>query len=115
MNNYMYLIGKRARRASQYKIDKKIKNNVLASYAKMLDENKSLIIKENTKDVNYAKKIGLKENLINRLHLNEKKINDIINSIISIIRFIDFIISNNMNVKKVSHTSYECSIASDCL
>ena len=40
----MYLIGKRARKASQYKIDTKIKNNVLASYAKMLDENKSLII-----------------------------------------------------------------------
>ena len=89
MNNYMNLIGKRARKASQYKIDTKIKNNVLASYAKMLDENKGLIIKENTKDINYAKKIGLKENLINRLHLNEKKINDIRNSIISIIRFKD--------------------------
>ena len=60
MNNYMNLIGKRARKASQYKIDKKIKNNVLASYAKMLDENKSLIIKENTKDVNYAKKNRIK-------------------------------------------------------
>ena len=56
----MNLIGKRARKASQYKIDTKIKNNVLASYAKMLDENKGLIIKENTKDINYAKKIGLK-------------------------------------------------------
>ena len=43
MNNYMYLIGKRARRASQYKIDTRIKNNVLASYAEMLDENKGLI------------------------------------------------------------------------
>ena len=51
----MNLIGKRARKASQYKIDTKIKNNVLASYAKMLDENKGLIIKENTKDINYAK------------------------------------------------------------
>ena len=69
----MNLIGKRARKASQYKIDTKVKNSVLASYAKMLDENKGLIIKENTKDINYAKKIGLKENLINRLHLNEKK------------------------------------------
>ena len=88
MNNYMNLIGKRARKASQYKIDTKVKNNVLASYAKMLDDNKSLIIKENIKDVNYAKKIGLKENLINRLHLNEKKINDIRSSIISIIKFI---------------------------
>ena len=56
----MNLIGKRARKASQYKIETKIKNNVLASYAKMLDENKGLIVKENTKDINYAKKIGLK-------------------------------------------------------
>jgi len=78
----MNLIGKRAKKASQYKIDTKVKNNVLASYAKMLNDNKSLIIKENSKDVNYAKKTGLKENLINRLHLNEKKINDIRNSII---------------------------------
>ena len=53
----MNLVGKRARKASQYKIDTKIKNNVLASYDKMLDKNKGLIIKENTKDINYAKKI----------------------------------------------------------
>ena len=39
----MNLIGKRARKASQYKIDTKVKNSVLASYAKMLDENKGLI------------------------------------------------------------------------
>ena len=110
MNNYMNLIGKRARKASQYKIDTKIKNNVLASYAKMLDENKGLIIKENTKDINYAKKIGLKENLINRLHLNEKKINDIKSSIISIIRFkdpIDHVLEkwkrpNGLNISRVS-------------
>ena len=43
MNNNMHLIGKGARKASQYKIDTKIKNNVLASYAKMLDKNKSLM------------------------------------------------------------------------
>ena len=46
MNNYMNLIGKRARKASQYKINTKVKNSVLTSYAKMLDENKDLIIKE---------------------------------------------------------------------
>ena len=110
MNDYMNLIGKRARKASQYKIDTKVKNSVLASYAKMLDENKGLIIKENTKDINYAKKIGLKENLINRLHLNEKKINDIRNSIISIIRFKDPINHvlekwkrpNGLNISRVS-------------
>ncbi len=110
MNNYMNLIGKRARKASQYKIDTKVKNSVLASYAKMLDENKGLIIKENTKDINYAKKIGLKENLINRLHLNEKKINDIKSSIISIIRFkdpIDHVLEkwkrpNGLNISRVS-------------
>ncbi|WP_440650879.1 glutamate-5-semialdehyde dehydrogenase [Candidatus Pelagibacter sp. HIMB1495] len=110
MNNYMNLIGKRARKASQYKIDTKVKNSVLAYYAKMLDENKSLIIKENTKDINYAKKIGLKENLINRLHLNEKKINDIRDSIISIRKFKDPINHvlekwkrpNGLNISRVS-------------
>ena len=35
----MNLIGKRARKAIQYKIDTKVKNSVLASYAKMLEEN----------------------------------------------------------------------------
>ena len=106
----MNLIGKRARKASQYKIDTKVKNSVLTSYAKMLDENKGLIIKENTKDINYAKKIGLKENLINRLHLNEKKINDIRNSIISIVRFKDttdhdiekWKRTNGLNISRVS-------------
>ena len=49
----MNLIGKRARKASQYKIDTKVKNSVLASYAKMLDENKGLIIKENTTKILY--------------------------------------------------------------
>jgi len=36
MNNYMNLIGKKARKASQYKIDTKIKNNVLAPMQKCL-------------------------------------------------------------------------------
>ena len=69
----MNLIGIKARKASNQKIDPKKKNKVLNDYAKLLNDEKKLIINQNFKDVRYAKKIQLKENLIERLQLNQKK------------------------------------------
>ena len=89
MTRYMNLIGIKARKASNQKIDPKKKNKVLNDYAKLLNKEKKLIINQNFRDVKYAKKIRLKENLIERLQLNQKKINNIINSIIEIAKLKD--------------------------
>ena len=80
----MNLIGIKARKACENKINTKTKNKVLDHYAKLLDKEKKFIISQNLKDIKFSKKIELKENLINRLLLNEKKLNDIKDSIIKI-------------------------------
>ena len=81
MKKYMNIIGIKARKASGKKITTKIKNKVLKDYTKLLDKKKYFILKENSKDIKLAKKKGLKENLISRLLINEKKLNDIKKSI----------------------------------
>ena len=68
---------------------KKKKNKVLKDYYQLIQKNKKLIIKENKKDIQNAYKKKIKENLIERLILNEKKILDIINSIKKIIKLKD--------------------------
>ena len=57
---------------------------------------KKLIIYQNLKDIKFAKKIGLKENLIDRLQLNQKKINNIKDSIIKIAKLKDPV-NNTLN------------------
>ena len=52
---------------------KKKKNKVLKDYYQLIQKNKKLIIKENKKDIQNAYKKKIKENLIERLILNEKK------------------------------------------
>jgi glutamate-5-semialdehyde dehydrogenase len=81
MNRYMDLIGTKARKASSQKINTKTKNKVLNNYAQLLSKEKDLILKENIKDIKFAKKKGLKENLINRLHIDADKLVGIKNSI----------------------------------
>jgi glutamate-5-semialdehyde dehydrogenase len=106
----MNLIGIRARKASEYKITTKVKNKVLNDYAKLIKKEKKFIIIQNFKDVNYAKKKGLKENLIKRLHLNDNKLNGIVNSILKIAKLKDPIDNtlekwkrpNGLNIKRVS-------------
>ncbi len=89
MNKIMNLIGIKARKACAYKINTKIKNKVLNYYAKLLEKEKKFIISQNFKDIKFAKKIRLKKNLISRLLLNEKKLQDIQDSIIKISKLKD--------------------------
>ena len=89
MNRYMNLIGQKARQASLKKINTKIKNKVLKRYASLLDKEKNSILKANINDVKFALKKGLKSNLIDRLTINQKKLNDIKNSINNIIKLKD--------------------------
>ena len=81
MKKYLKLIGIKANKALNKKIDTKVKNKVLNRFANLIRKNKSKIISQNKKDVYFAKKRKLKENLINRLLLNDYKINEIIKSI----------------------------------
>jgi glutamate-5-semialdehyde dehydrogenase len=80
----MNLIGIKARKACSNKIKTKTKNKVLRDYAKLLYKEKNFIITQNFKDIQFARKKKLKENLINRLQLNEKKLSNIISTIIKI-------------------------------
>jgi glutamate-5-semialdehyde dehydrogenase len=106
----MNLIGIKARKASSKKIYTKTKNKVLKDYAKLLDKEKNFILKENTKDIRFAKNKGLKDNLINRLLINEKKLDDIKNSILKIEKLkdpINVILNkwkrpNGLNIKRVT-------------
>ena len=52
---------RKARKASEIKIDTKIKNKVLNDYALLIDKEKKNILIENKKDVNFAKKNRIKE------------------------------------------------------
>ena len=89
MSKILISIGIRSKEAFAQPISTNKKNKVLSDYLKLINKNKYLILKENKKDINQAIKINLKNNLINRLILNEKKILDIINSIKKIINLKD--------------------------
>jgi glutamate-5-semialdehyde dehydrogenase len=81
MSKYMNLIGKKAKKASLEKINTKIKNKVLEKYASLVDKNKKSILKANATDINFALKKKSKDNLIDRLILNQKKLKDLKDSI----------------------------------
>ena len=89
MRKILINIGERSKQAFAQPINTYKKNKVLSDYLKMIKKNKYLILKENKKDVDRAIKIKLRDNLINRLILNEKKILGIINSIQKIIKLKD--------------------------
>ncbi len=89
MIRYMNSIGTKAQKAIKQKINSNKKNKVLIDYAKLLDKEKKIIINQNLKDIKFAKKIGLSENLIDRLKLNQKKIDSIKDSIIKIAKLKD--------------------------
>ena len=89
MRKILINIGERSKQAFAQPINTYKKNKVLSDYLKMIRKNKHLILRENKKDVDRAIKIKLRDNLINRLILNEKKILGIINSIQKIIKLKD--------------------------
>ena len=82
-------IGKKSKNALSDQVDTKKKNKVLIDYCSLIKKNKKLIISANKKDVNRSINKGVKKNLIERLILNEKKIDNIISSIKSVIKLKD--------------------------
>ena len=110
MSKIMKLIGIKSRKASERKVDINTKNKVLNFYAKLLDKEKKLILRENLKDVKFAKNKGIKENLISRLKINEiklKNISDSINKISKLKDPVNVILKkwsrpNGLNIKRVT-------------
>ena len=106
----MNLIGQNARKASLEKINTKVKNKILKKYASLLDKERNSIIIENTKDIKFALKKRLKNNLIDRLTINHKKLDNIINSVNRIIKLKDPVNNtlekwsrpNGLKIKRVS-------------
>ena len=110
MNKLMNLIGIKARKASEKKINTKVKNKVLSNYALLLDREKKSILRENKKDVKFAENKGLKKNLINRLLVDKTKLRGIKDSIKKISKLKDPVNvtlekwkrPNGLNIKRVS-------------
>ena len=110
MSEYIKKIGKKAKIAFKSKINSKVKNKVLRDYCKLIIKNKNKIINENKKDIRIAEAKKIKENLINRLSLNNVKIESIIKSIKTIANFKDpidreldkWIRPNGLKIKRVT-------------
>ena len=106
----MNLIGIKAKKASNQKINTIIKNKILDNYALLLNKEKKSILRENKKDIKFAENKGLKENLINRLCIDEIKLKSITNSIKKISKLKDPVNitlkkwnrPNGLNIKRVS-------------
>ena len=70
MTNILYSLGKKAQIAFKNRINTKTKNKVLETFVSLIEREKELIIRENNKDINFAIKNKVKENLLNRLLLD---------------------------------------------
>jgi len=106
----MNLIGQNAKKASLEKVNTSVKNKILKRYALLLDKEKNYIFKANTKDIKFALKKGLKNSIIDRLAINQKKLDIIKNSINKIIKLKDPVDNtlekwsrpNGLKIKRVS-------------
>ena len=90
-NLYMKKIGERAKLASLHlsniSIDRR--NSVLKQFSLYLKTNSQSILSSNKKDISNAKSKKIKDSMVDRLKLNNKKISQIRNSIEEIIKFKD--------------------------
>ena len=106
----MNLLGQNAKKASLEKVNSTVKNKILKRYALLLDKERNSIIKENIKDIKFALKKGLKNNLIDRLTINHNKLDNIKDSINKITKLkdpVDNILErwtrpNGLRIKRVS-------------
>ncbi|WP_053957375.1 glutamate-5-semialdehyde dehydrogenase [Inediibacterium massiliense] len=91
-------------------VDTKVKNEALKEVAKSLKEYQDYILKENAKDVENAVKKNTKESLIDRLRLNEDRIDGMIEGIHQIIELKDpvwrsnevWTLENGLTISKMS-------------
>ena len=133
MSKYLSSIGRKSKNAFKNlgKVDLKKRNKVLDTYSKLLIKNKKFIMKENYKDLKLCKR----EELIDRLILDDGKIENIRRAINQIVKFRDPLGKviekwrrpNNLVIKKVtvpigvigiiyeSRPNVTCDVSSLCL
>ena len=110
MKNFMHSIGKKSKNAVKNKVTTKLKNRVLDKYISLIKKNSKLIIKQNKKDIKYVIQKKIKNNLIDRLIINHKKLNNICNAIKNVKKLkdpVDITLNkwtrpNNLLIKRVS-------------
>ena len=110
IKRYFEIIGRKSKKAFENKVKNELKNKVLNHYALSIQKNEKSILLQNKKDINYAKKNGLKDNFVSRLELDTKKLEAIISSINKISKLkdpTDRILEqwkrpNGLKIKKVS-------------
>mgnify|MGYP001314514709 CR=1 FL=1 len=110
MKKYLQKLGKESKKATLKKIDTKTKNKVLLKFSYLLKKNSNKILKQNQKDVKFAKLKNINKNLIARLEVNKSKLSSIIKTIIDITKLKDPVgvtldrwqRPNGLKIKKIS-------------
>ena len=87
----LFLMGKNARKASQTLTlaNSKIKNNALEAMAADIETNKEIILEANIKDIENAKANNISKSFLDRLILNDERIQSISNGLREIIKIED--------------------------
>lgn len=86
LNKYLISKGKKAKEASRFlsSIDSNLKNKALHKMAEDLKANTNKIIEANKIDMENGKEKGLSGALLDRLLINEKRIDDMVNGLIEV-------------------------------
>ena len=89
--NIILNIGKNAKLASRElaKLSSRKKNSILQSMAEALEKDRELIKKENDKDLENGHKNGLTSSLLDRLELNDNRIDSMINGLHDVVSLND--------------------------
>ena len=71
MKKYLQKLGQNSVKASLEKVDTNTKNKVLLKFSDLIKKNLNKILKQNKKDIKYAKIKNIDKNLVARLELDE--------------------------------------------
>ncbi len=110
MKKYLQKLGKESKKATLKKIDTKTKNKVLLKFSHLLKKNSSKVLRQNKKDIKFAKLKNVSKNLIARLEVDKSKLSSIIKTIIDITKLKDPVgvildrwqRPNGLKIKKIS-------------
>ncbi|MCR5349644.1 MAG: glutamate-5-semialdehyde dehydrogenase [Acholeplasmatales bacterium] len=91
------------------KLSNENRNKCLENISKALKDNIKFILEENEKDINNAKANGISSVMVDRLKLDEKRLNNIADSVIDVMNLKDYIgevieefnPENGLNIKKI--------------
>ena len=110
MKKYLQKLGQNSYKASLEKVDTNTKNKVLLKFSDLIKKNLNKILKQNKKDIKYAKIKNIDKNLVARLELDKLKLSSITKTIIEITKLKDPIgvvldkwkRPNGLKIKKIS-------------